>query len=124
MNKTLIQDYLFQILTIIPIFFSLSRYSVLVLERHVACSAFVSPICLPDISDPHDMYENRKAVAIGWGTMDVDTGEMPEELQHVDVETMSNNNCGYYDWDMLSENMLCAGENGKDTCYGDSGGED
>ena len=94
------------------------------MERHVACSSFVSPICLPDISDPHDMYENRKAVAIGWGTMDVETGEMPEKLQHVDVQTMSNENCGYYDWDMLSENMICAGEDGKDACYGDSGGKD
>ena len=97
-------------------------HSVLVLKRRVTCTSFVSPICLPHERDPHDLYENRQAVAIGWGTINPDTGDMPSKLQHVDVKTLSNDNCGYYDFDLLSENMLCAGEEGKDTCYGDSGG--
>ena len=76
------------------------------------------------MEDSDEMYENRNAVAIGWGTVNVDTGEMPDKLQHVKVKTMSNDECGYYDYDLLSDNMLCAGEEGKDTCYGDSGGRD
>ena len=96
----------------------------MVLKRQVACSAYVSPICLPSMDDSDEMYENRNAVAIGWGTVNVDTGEMPEKLQHVKVKTMSNDECGYYDYDLLSDNMICAGEEGKDTCYGDSGGKD
>merc|ERR1712111_126007 len=75
-------------------------YSVLVLKRQVACSAYVSPICLPSMDDSDEMYENRNAVAIGWGTVNVDTGEMPDKLQHVKVKTMSNDECGYYDYDL------------------------
>ena len=62
-------------------------------------------------------------MAIGWGTVNVSTGEMPEKLQHVGVETLRNEDCGYYDYDMITENMICAGSEGKDSCYGDSGGK-
>ena len=93
------------------------------LEERVNCSPFVSPICLPKPSDEADLYENVRAIAIGWGTVNVATGEMPEKLQHVGVETMKNEECGYYDFNMISENMICAGSEGKDSCYGDSGGK-
>merc|ERR1711997_540167 len=99
-----------------------SDYSILLLEERIDCSPFVSPICLPKPSDDPDLFENVKAVAIGWGTVNVATGEMPEKLQHVSVETMKNEDCGYYDFNMVSENMICAGSEGKDSCYGDSGG--
>ena len=69
------------------------------------------------------MYENAKAVAVGWGTTDSSTGEQPDVLQHVGVETMPNDDCGYYEFDMVTENMICAGSEGKDSCYGDSGGK-
>lgn len=97
-------------------------FSILLLEKDVACSPFVSPVCLPDSQDPPEIYENVRAVAVGWGTTDPTTGDMPEELQHVGVETMRNQDCGLYEYDMISDNMICAGSEGKDSCYGDSGG--
>jgi secreted trypsin-like serine protease len=54
--------------------------------------------------------------------MNVDTGEMPDKLHHVGIETRSNDNCGDYPKDMITENMICAGGQGKDSCWGDSGG--
>ena len=58
----------------------------------------------------------------GWGTVDTESGEMPDILQQVTVKTFSNAECSYNEWDLLSDNMICAGEEGRDSCYGDSGG--
>ena len=41
----------------------------------------MSPVCLPKARDEPEIYENVRAVAIGWGTVNVSTGEMPEKLQ-------------------------------------------
>ncbi len=98
-------------------------YSILVLSERVECSPFIAPVCLPDEQDPAEIYENVRAVAVGWGTINVETGEMPDVLQHVGVETMDNANCGDYNQDYITQNMICAGSDGKDSCYGDSGGK-
>ena len=101
-----------------------SDYSIIELDRMIECSDFVSPVCLP--MDVNEMYENRNAVVTGWGTLDPDTGEMPTVLYEVGVmtlgmvECMNNTN---YDSGLITENMICAGEEGKDSCWGDSGGE-
>ena len=44
-------------------------------------------------------------------------------MQHVGVETLKNEDCGFYEYNMITENMICAGSEGKDSCYGDSGGK-
>ena len=57
--------------------------------------------------------------------MNPDTGEVPDVLYEVSVQTLSNYDCqeeSQYDADMITETMLCAGEDGKDSCWGDSGG--
>ena len=41
----------------------------------------MSPVCLPKPRDEPEIYENVRAVAIGWGTVNVSTGEMPQKLQ-------------------------------------------
>lgn len=97
-------------------------FSIIVLEERVSCSAFVSPVCLPEDEDPPELYENVRAVAIGWGTTNATSGEMPDLLQHVGVETYKNEDCGQYEFDWITDNMICAGSDGKDSCYGDSGG--
>ena len=87
----------------------------------------MSPICLPDSSDEPEIYENAKAIAVGWGTTNSSTGEMPDALHHVGLKTLSNDNCGDYGDvtgipDIITENMICAGQEDKDSCWGDSGG--
>ena len=87
------------------------------------CSDYVSPVCLP--SDIGNDYANAKAKVTGWGTLNPDTGEVPDVLYEVSVQTLSNYDCqeeSQYDADMITETMLCAGEDGKDSCWGDSGG--
>ena len=41
----------------------------------------------------------------------------------VGVRTYSNDDCGDYDPEYITENMICASAAGKDSCWGDSGGE-
>ena len=46
----------------------------------------MSPVCLPNPRDEPEIYENVRAVAIGWGTVNVSTGEMPQKLQVISYE--------------------------------------
>ena len=46
----------------------------------------MSPVCLPKARDEPEIYENVRAVAIGWGTVNVSTGEMPQKLQVIFYE--------------------------------------
>ena len=50
----------------------------------------MSPVCLPNPRDEPEIYENVRAVAIGWGTVNVSTGEMPQKLQVIsyDIKTL------------------------------------
>ena len=95
----------------------------LTLEKPIDCSEYVSPVCLP--SDPSNSYANRKAVVTGWGTLDPETGDVPDVLYRVSVKTYANDECqseSQYETGMITETMICAGEDGKDSCWGDSGG--
>lgn len=100
-----------------------SDFSILELEREFDCSDYVSPVCLP--TDMGNDYANKKAVVTGWGTLNPDTGEVPDVLYEVSVKTWTNYDCQTgtnYDEEMITETMICAGEDGKDSCWGDSGG--
>ena len=51
---------------------------------------------------------------------------MPTRLMEVQVRVMSQLSCKYntsYQPHMITDNMVCAREQGKDACWGDSGGE-
>ena len=50
-------------------------------------------------------------------------GSSPDELRHVEVEYVSNSDCTtVYDYDAndITSSMLCARDDGKDSCQGDS----
>ena len=101
-----------------------SYFSILVLEETIDCSDYVSPICLP--SDMSNNFANMKAILTGWGTLNADTWEVPNMLHEVSVQTYSNYDCqeeSNYAPELITETMICAGEPGKDHCYGDSGGK-
>ena len=78
---------------------------------------------------------NEAVTVVGWGDMDIDLDEeeLPDELQEVEVYTITNSECddseGVIDGDrdnyhgQITSSMLCAEHpKRKDACQGDSGG--
>lgn len=60
----------------------------------------------------------------GWGQLNEDAGH-PPHLHEVQITIFERRACAedfINPWYHLTENMICAGDNGKDACYGDSGG--
>ena len=76
----------------------------------------------------------EEVTVMGWGdtTAEDDTSKLSDVLMSVDVNVISNQDCddssgsinGWSDnyHGQISENMLCARDNGQDSCQGDSGG--
>jgi len=62
--------------------------------------------------------------ATGWGTTSIGGGGPSSDvLRKVDVPIVSRTTCrASYGTNTITNLMLCAGSNGKDTCQGDSGG--
>lgn len=71
------------------------------------------------------LVPSRLSVVTGWGTLNATTNARPTALQHVFLQTMSNEDCksnSNYNPDEISDSMLCARDEGLDACQGDSGG--
>ena len=97
-------------------------FSVLRLCSPVSFSRHISTACLPSSSS--FPVENVQAVASGWGTLS-SGGSQASTLQEVSLTTMSNSDCiskTNYGWWQITNNMICAGQAGRDSCQGDSGG--
>lgn len=77
------------------------------------------------ISDDRNLI-GTDSLAIGWGS----TGDhYSEVLMEISIPIISNSICndsynssGIYGQNPITERMLCAGSDGKDSCAGDSGG--
>eukprot|EP00091_Calanus_sinicus_P018622 TRINITY_DN4310_c0_g1_i1.p1 TRINITY_DN4310_c0_g1~~TRINITY_DN4310_c0_g1_i1.p1 ORF type:complete len:135 (-),score=39.95 TRINITY_DN4310_c0_g1_i1:240-644(-) len=63
------------------------------------------------------------ATVSGWGTLQAG-GFQPVQLMEVNVTTMDNTECGafYAGYEDITDSMICASGEGKDSCQGDSGG--
>ena len=97
-------------------------FSVLRLCSPVSFSRHISTACLPSSSS--FPVENVQAVASGWGTLS-SGGSQASSLQEVSLATMTNSDCRSqtnYGWWQITNNMICAGQAGRDSCQGDSGG--
>ena len=82
-------------------------------------SIAVQPICLPE---PGQDYDNVSALVTGWGRLNY-TGPKSDTLKEVRVNTVTNSECARSHGDhRISDNMICAGATGRDSCEGDSGG--
>ena len=94
--------------------------SVLTLCSPMTFRKEVKPVCLPSLSGTS--YDNVLSTVSGWGTLQ-SGGFQPDQLMEVNVTTMSNTECNEdYGGDIL-DSMICASDDGKDACQGDSGGK-
>jgi len=62
--------------------------------------------------------KNDPLSVVGWG--ELGNGQFPDVQQHVEV--LFDPDCGDYPDSWITQDMMCAGANGKDACSGDSGG--
>ncbi|XP_062554213.1 trypsin alpha-3-like [Armigeres subalbatus] len=70
----------------------------------------------------YDPYHGIRSLVTGWGRTLLDNG-LPTELHAVDIPIVSRSTCAsYWSTDLITERMLCAGQEGRDSCNGDSGG--
>ncbi|XP_041085659.1 complement factor D-like [Polyodon spathula] len=91
------------------------------LDRSVTWSPGIQPIRLQ--SDTAEVPEGTVCSVAGWGWKN-NVGIKPENLQQVEVKVISHQLCSQHDYygGRITSNMMCAGQQGKDTCQGDSGG--
>ena len=108
------------------------------LKDSVVFSDRIQPICLPiddsfifdEVATQNPYISNTLTSVTGFGLLDYDGGDFPEELMTVNVPLVNSAQCNawyqqrYPRQDLIAESMFCAGyENGnKDACLGDSGG--
>nr|API81377.1 venom toxin [Hemiscorpius lepturus] len=82
------------------------------------------PVCLPPPGMYRSSFVNRTATVLGWGLTTYDS-EFSDVLKHVKVPIIPNKDCKKTYKERLvniTNNMICAGEEGKDACAGDGGG--
>jgi len=95
-------------------------YSILTLCKEIKFRKEASPVCLPMRTS--SAYDSVTATVSGWGTLS-SGGSQPDELNEVDVTTMTNTVCkSKYGSSAITDSMICAADSGKDACQGDSGG--
>lgn len=93
------------------------------LDRKVAFSSYILPICLPGGNALTKKYEGAKMIVAGWGR--TENGTSSNVKMWVQIVVMSTAECQpkYQRQLTLSENQMCAGGvDRKDSCRGDSGG--
>ena len=101
-----------------------NELSILTLCSPLQMSRSVSPVCLPPLT--HSFYTVVVARVSGWGTMDYSDISQPDRLMEVNVTVINNTERdeAYVDKsEDVSESMICARDEGKDACLGDSGGK-
>merc|ERR1712071_154297 len=70
-----------------------------------------------------DLSAGLDVTVMGWGSID-ECDTKTDVLLEVEVDIIPNDICNtaYEDSDGVTENMICAAREGKDSCRGDSGG--
>ena len=94
-------------------------FAILRLANPVTFTNEVSPACLP--ADLSATYAGVLATVTGWGNLK-SGGPSPDVLQEVDVTVTTNAKCQSAYRGIITSNMVCAADTGKDSCQGDSGG--
>ncbi|XP_071450627.1 CLIP domain-containing serine protease B4-like [Hetaerina americana] len=93
------------------------------LDRDAPITDYIVPICLPSGSVANKRYETESLIVAGWGK--TENKSASNVKLWVRVPGMTNTACApvYQRQITLGPNQMCAGgEQGKDSCRGDSGG--
>ena len=94
-------------------------FSILTLSTPIQFRREVSPVCLPN--QPETTYEGAVSTVSGWGTLE-SGGSQPDKLMEVNVTVITNAECNTAYAGAITDSMICARDDGKDSCQGDSGG--
>ncbi|CAG0904933.1 unnamed protein product [Darwinula stevensoni] len=117
-----------------PDFKSPARYAdiaLIRLSKPVNFTKEILPACLHNSKQRLDLSPETVLTFAGWGTVGYGQ-EMSPTLQEVKVPLVDLQSCNAASFQMtgavvkipdgIKDSMLCAGEKGKDSCQGDSGG--
>ncbi|XP_050312707.1 phenoloxidase-activating factor 1-like isoform X2 [Anthonomus grandis grandis] len=92
------------------------------LSENVQYSAYVQPICLPTPNE--SLRDGEITVVAGWGK--TEKGRNSEKKLKLNVPIVNLNSCSRtyssYNIQLRSSQICAGGEDGKDSCTGDSGG--
>ena len=96
-------------------------FAILKLQTPFYFGKHIQHACLP----PSRTYLNHSSTeqhcfTSGWGNLEYN-GESPQECHYVGMPTITNSDCSN-SYETITDSMLCAGADGKDSCQGDSGG--
>ncbi|XP_066460749.1 serine protease ami-like isoform X2 [Eleutherodactylus coqui] len=91
------------------------------LPEKIPLSELVRP--LPYQKEDVVIKEKTLCLVAGWGKIKR-TGKKPDSLNEVWVPVISSQTCNRRDYyhGEITDNMMCAGDNRRDSCEGDSGG--
>lgn len=95
---------------------------ILRLEKDVAYTDFIRPICLPAVDVPPPPIGTSMTVS-GWGA--TEQGNQADIKSKIEIPLISNSDCEktISKYTRITPNQVCAGGvEGKDACKGDSGG--
>lgn len=90
-----------------------------VLLKLSGSSKSIAPITLND--NPNTPAAGATVTAIGWGATS-EGGSTSYKLREVNLSVVSQSQCQLIYGPTVTDNMICAGGEGKDACQGDSGG--
>ncbi|CAK7306391.1 Vitamin K-dependent protein C [Vulpes lagopus] len=96
------------------------------LAQPASFSETIVPICLPDsgLAERELTQVGQETVVTGWGYRSETKRNRTFVLNFINIPVAPHNECIQAMYNMISENMLCAGILGdpRDACEGDSGG--
>ncbi|XP_078497178.1 trypsin-like [Lissotriton helveticus] len=97
------------------------NYDAMLLKLHVKViqTVAVKPVTMPKQGST---FKVPICTAYGWGVTRTNGFALSEMLQGVDIPVVNQSLCNQRYRGAITANMICAGEENKDTCKGDSGG--